>query len=431
MEQAVEKIDKPFQIQLRMPGSKSITIRDLALAALANGTSTIRSPGVCDDTFRMADSLRKMGIRIDETPDDSLIVHGLNGHFPTEPVTLNVGQSATSTRSLMALCALRKGATHIDGHESMRVRPNKYLLDALRHICADVESANDGYLPATVTGIGQSADTIAMNGDKSSQYFSALMQIAPLFERGLRIDVKGELVSKPYIDITIHEMAKFGVIVENDNYRSFTVRPQTYHPVDLVVEGDASAASYFSALATVHGGKVTIDNLGNSTKQGDYGFFDICERLGARVIRTAATTTIIGPKAGKLNAMSEPLDMEMMPDVAVTLFAIAPFIPGTTRITGLSTLRIKECDRIEVPVTEMRKLGIEVTAGPDWVEIPFWSAPEAARAKQVSIHTYDDHRIAMSMAVLGSKTGGMVITGAQCVEKTYPRFWQDLKKLYV
>lgn len=425
----VRKLERSFHAQINMPGSKSITIRDLALAALANGVSVIKSPGVCDDTFRMADSLRRMGIHIDEAADGTLTVHGTNGRFPDHPVELNVGQSATSTRLLMAVCALREGTTCIDGHESMRVRPNKYLLDALQHLCADVRSTNDGYLPAWITGVGQRIDKIVMSGDKSSQYFSALLQIAPLLTNGLTIDVQGDLVSKPYIDITINEMAKFGIHVDNDNYRSFHVAPQTYKPVDLVVEGDASAASYVSALATVHGGQVTINNLGSSTKQGDYGFFSVCERLGARIERTATTTTVIGPRDGRLTPLSEPIDMEMMPDVAVTLMAMAPFIPGTTKITGLSTLRIKECDRIAAPATEMRKLGIEVVEGPDWMEISYWDEPPVGEPLDIS--TYHDHRIAMSLAVLGTKTGGLNITNCDCVDKTYPDFWRDLDSLYI
>jgi len=200
-----------------------------------------------------------------------------------------------------------------------------------------------------------------------------------------------------------------------------------YKPVNLVVEGDASAASYFSALATIHGGQVTITNLGTDTRQGDYGFFDICEKLGAQIVRSATTTTVIGPKDGQLNAL-EPLNMEMMPDVVVTLIAIASLIPGNTRLTGLSTLRIKECDRIAAPAFEMRKLGIQVIEGPEWVEIPFWERPEIV--DPVNIFTYHDHRIAMSLAVLGTKTGGMVITNSQCVEKTYPHFRRDVERLY-
>lgn len=317
MEFSMQKLTRPFQLDLNMPGSKSITIRDLALAALAEGASTIRSPGICDDTTRMTDAVRKLGVRIDESSDDVLVVHGTGGRFSAGPVNLDIGQSAASTRTLLALCALRAGPTMLDGHESMRVRPNKYLLDALQQLCADITSTGDGYLPVTVAGQQQRIASITMKGDKSSQYFSALLQIAPLLAQGLQIAVDGELVSKPYIDITIDEMAKFGVQVTNDDYQSLSVRPQTYHPVDIVVEGDASAASYFSALATIHGGRVTIGNLGSSTRQGDYGFLEVCERLGATVTRTDTTTTIVGPKDGKLLPLVNPLNMEMMPGKSV------------------------------------------------------------------------------------------------------------------
>lgn len=433
MEQVVNRIDAPFSIDMNLPGSKSITLRDLSLAALGNGTSVIRFPGVCDDSARMVDSLRKLGIKVDTTSEDAWVVEGRGGLFDKGTIEINVGQSAASTRLLMGLVALRPGTTVIDGHESMRARPNKYLLDAIATLGATVESTNDGYLPATITGSTSLKEAITMKGDKSSQYFSALMQIAAMLPRGLRIDVDGELVSKPYIDITMDELRKFGVQVENRAYRTLIVPAQVIRATDMVVEGDASAASYFCALATLHGGRVTIQNLGRRTQQGDYQFFALMERLGSRVEMADGFTTVTGPENGRMNPLDGDVDMELMPDVAMTLMAMAPFIPGSTRITGLSTLRIKECDRIAAPVAEMKKFGIQAVEGADWVEIPYCgdSRPwDSERTDcEISVETYHDHRIAMSFAVLASKIGGVKISNPRCVDKTYPNFWRDLARL--
>jgi 3-phosphoshikimate 1-carboxyvinyltransferase len=426
--QVVTKVEKSFNIGITLPGSKSITLRDFILSALADGVSQINDPGICDDTLRMEESLKRLGVQITKQGEDKYNIHGNNGRFYTHNVELNVGQSATSTRLLMGLSLLCQGKIIIDGHDSMRVRPNKYLLDVLTELGARIESRNDGYLP--VSTIGPKACTtnkIHMNGNKSSQYFSGLLLVAPMLTEGLEIVVEGELVSKPYIDITINEMKKFGVHVENEDYKRFRVKPQKYNPVHINVEGDASAASYFSAMATIHGGKVTLNNVGSSTVQGDYKFLDICRRLGANIIESQDSTTIVGPVNGVLNSIDEPINMENMPDVAPTLMAMAPFIPGKTIITGLSTLRIKECDRISASVTELRKFGVDIIEGSDWVRI---HGINNSNTKEIEIETYDDHRMAMSFAVFGTKIGNMKILAPQCVEKTYPLFWEDLSKVY-
>jgi 3-phosphoshikimate 1-carboxyvinyltransferase len=422
----VARVKHPFEVALNLPGSKSITLRDFILAALADGTSEIRMPGICDDTDRMEDSLRRMGIPITKDECGVLHVEGRNGQFSEEDVDVYMGMSGTSTRLLLGVAALRRGKTRFDAHPSMLARPNKYLLDAIAELGAQVESRDDGYLPATLQGTGTYNRVLTMRGDRSSQYFSALMQIAPLLPEGLELRVDGELVSKPYIDITINEMKKYGVHVENHDYQRFVIAPQSYKAVNITVEGDASASSYWSALATVHGSTVIFENLGSSTFQGDFQFCEICKQLGADVTYEPNRTTITGPAGGQLLPLPD-IDMESMPDVAPTLMAIAPFIPGTTRITGLSTLRIKECDRIAVPMEQLRKLGVPLVEGPDFVEI---GELPSELPDEVEIPTHDDHRIAMSFAVLASKLGNLKILEPNCVEKTYPLFWADLAKIY-
>jgi len=251
-----------------------------------------------------------------------------------------------------------------------------------------------------------------------------LLIIAPLLPRGLEIQVAGKLTSKPYVDLTLDEMEKFGVQVDNRDYAALHVAPQTYRARTLGVEGDASAASYFAALATLHGGSIRFENLGTRTRQGDYAFFGLCERLGANVRRFAELTEIVGPSAG-LAAFSEDVDMTSMPDVAPTLMMMAPFLSRATRITGLATLRVKECDRIASPVRELRKLGVVAEEGPDFVHIEPLGEAARARRTTVDIETYHDHRIAMSFGVLGSLLPGLRILNPGCVAKTYPNYWRD------
>lgn len=373
----------------------------------------------------MKDCLRRLGIGIDDSQPEQLRIAGRGGAFAPGRVELDVGQSAVTTRLMLAFAALRPDVTVVDGHISMQKRPNKDLVDALRALGATLESTNDGHLPATVRGTRALRGPVRVPGTISSQYLTSLLIIAPLIEGGLTIEVEGELTSKPYADLTLDEMAKFGVQVENQDYRRFVVRQQPYRAGVIDVEGDASAASYFAALATLHGASITLTNLGARTRQGDYGFLALCERLGATVTR-GPHTVIQGPR--RLQAAFEgDVDMTSMPDVAPTLMMLAPFLPRPTRITGLATLRVKECDRIAAPTRELRKLGITVEEGPDWMRIEP-RADSNSRPRVVEIETYHDHRIAMSFGVLGSCLPGLRILDPGCVAKTYPNYWRDWQR---
>jgi len=411
-----------FEFSIALPGSKSLTLRDCAIAALASGTSTIRYPGEADDYWRMKDCLRRLGITVDDSREDEVRIEGRGGEFATGPVTLDVGQSAVTTRLMLAFAALRPDVTVVDGHISMRKRPNKDLVDALGALGASLESTDDGHLPTTVRGRRGLRDFARVPGTISSQYLTSLLTIAPL--TGLTIEVDGELTSKPYVDLTLDEMSKFGVRVENHDYRRLVVAKQAYRAGSIDVEGDASAASYFAALATLHGASITLANLGSGTRQGDYGFLGLCEKLGARVVRSAGSTVIDGPR--RLDVVFDgPVDMTSMPDVAPTLMMMAPFLKGTTHITGLATLRVKECDRIAAPTRELRKLGVAVEEGPDWMRIEPLAQSRGAAPKVVEIETYHDHRIAMCFGVLGSLLPGLRILDPGCVAKTYPNYWRD------
>jgi len=416
-----------FELETPLPGSKSLTLRDCAIAALADGVSTIRYPGECDDYWRMKDCLRLLGIAVDDSVDGVVRITGQGGKFTNEDVALDVGQSAVTTRLLLAIASLRPASTVIDGHISMRNRPNKDLVDALRALGATLDSTKDGYLPTRVIGSQSLAGPSRVAGTISSQYLTSLLTIAPLIKGGLTIEVDGELTSKPYVDLTLDEMAKFGVIVENHDYQRLVVAPQAYRAGTIDVEGDASAASYFAALATVHGAKITLSNLGTRTRQGDYAFFGLCARLGAQVTRNADSTVIQGPRSLD-TAFDAPVDMTRMPDVAPTLMMIAPFLPKATHITGLATLRVKECDRIAAPTRELRKLGVDVVEGPDYMIIQPLGEFAKVRRDVVEIETYHDHRIAMSFGVLGSRLPGLRILDPGCVAKTYPNYWKDWER---
>jgi 3-phosphoshikimate 1-carboxyvinyltransferase len=414
-----------FHFDTALPGSKSLTLRDCALAALAQGESVVRHPGEADDYWRMKDCLRRLGIAVDDAHEGEVRISGRGGDFGAGRVELDVGQSAVTTRLMLAFAALRPEVTVIDGHISMQKRPNKDLTDALVALGARIDAARDGYLPATVRGKRALQGPVRVPGTISSQYLTSLLTIAPLIEGGLAIEVEGELTSKPYVDLTLDEMAKFGVRVQNDDYRRLVVAQQVYRAGRIDVEGDASAASYFAALATLHGASITLTNLGTKTRQGDYAFFGLCERLGARVKREAAATTIEGPQT-LAAGFDGPVDMTSMPDVAPTLMMIAPFLSRATRITGLATLRVKECDRIAAPTRELRKLGVEVEEGPDYMVIQ--PLGKNSRPRVVEIETYHDHRIAMSFGVLGSRIAGLRILDPGCVAKTYPNYWRDWQR---
>lgn len=400
------------------------------LASLAEGTTEIDAPCDCDDTREMVDCLGELGIAI-EVSDDFLrmTVEGRGCRFAEGPVSLDLGLSGTSARFLIALAALRTDETRLSGRGSLNERPNAPLLDAVEQMGGVTASANGGCLPVTVRGPDTFNRSVRMKGDVSSQFFSALLQVAPVLPGGLEIQVEGELVSRPYIDITLNEMRTFGVDVENDDYCRFRVAPQRYRSGPRSVEGDASAASYFAALALMHGGKVVIENLGSGSRQGDIRFLSICENLGANVWMDEKKTVIEGPEDGRIRPATGEIECGDIPDAALTLIALSPLIPGMTRITGIGTLKHKECDRIECPAAELREIGVEVKTGPDFIEVGELPPGALNATEEIDVETYHDHRMAMSFAVLGTRLGNLNILDPDVVGKTYPRFWEDLARL--
>ena len=426
----INTIRNSINHSIALPGSKSITLRNLVLAALAEGRTEIDAPCDCDDTREMVDCLGKLGIAIQASDDyRRMTVEGRGGRFAAGPVSLDLGLSGTSARFLIALSALRTDETRLAGRGSLNERPNAPLLDAVEQLGGATESGNGGCLPVAIRGPGTFCRSVRMKGGVSSQFFSALLQIAPVLPDGLEIHVEGDLVSRPYIDITLNEMRTFGVDVENGDYRTFRVAPHRYRSGPRTVEGDATAASYFAALALIHGGKVVIENLGSESRQGDIRFLSICESLGAHVQMHEKKTVVEGPEDGLVQSVTGEIECGDIPDAALTLIAIAPLIPGKTRITGIGTLKQKECDRIECPAVELRKIGVAVKTGPDFIEVGELPPGVLNATEDVDIETYHDHRMAMSFAVLGTRLGNLNILDPDVVGKTYPRFWEDLARL--
>ena len=419
--QEIGKVDKPFDIELTLPGSKSIALRHLVMSALASAPTELVGVPRCDDIDAMVRSLSRLGVGI-ETGGRSRLVVDPPGMLAEGDVSMDVGLSGVSLRFLLAVAALRRDVTHIDGGPSLRVRPNRDMIEALRQLGCRAQAADgDGHLPISVAGPDEWAREVDVGTRVSSQYLSGLMLIAPRLPHGLTLRPKDEPVSAPYVEITRTEMERRGapVRVLDDAIR---IEPAAYRGGGVSIEGDASAATYFAAAATLHASSVRFANLGASTTQGDFAFFDLCRRIGADVETRDDTVSIEGP--ARLQSIGQ-VDMEHMSDAAPTLMAMAPFLPGATHITGLSTLRHKECDRIACPARELRKAGVDVEEGADWVRIQPLSAPRPAQ-----FETYDDHRMAMSLAVFASQVGGCAILDPDCVAKTYTDFWEDLEELY-
>lgn len=269
----VDALKGQFRLALNLPGSKSITLRDAVLASLAQGLSLLEFPAKCNDFSRISDALTKLGVRVWQTNAESISIAGTGGNFHVGPVVLHAGLSGTATRFLIALGLLRCDETIIDGLPPLRARPNKDLVEAVASLGAEVCSPNGGHLPISVRGPKVCKQSVCIKGDRSSQYLSGLLLVGPLLPGGLGLDIEvnGELVSKPYIDITLREMLRFGVAVERDGYRRFRVQPQAYQPAVIRIEGDASSASYHAALATIHGGTVIFNNLGKKSTRVTIG----------------------------------------------------------------------------------------------------------------------------------------------------------------
>ncbi|MEO6599543.1 MAG: 3-phosphoshikimate 1-carboxyvinyltransferase [Polyangiaceae bacterium] len=416
----VPKLSNPPQLTWRVPGSKSITNRALVLAALAEGESTLEGVLHSDDTRHMRDGLSALGIANDDLGPTTLRVRGGRGRLRAPKGPLFVGNSGTTVRFLAALACLVPGPVTLVGDEAMARRPIQDLVDGLRQLGVEIE-CETGCPPLTVHGGRLPGGSLSMRGDRSSQYFSALLMAAVLAEGPVAMNITGTLVSRPYVDITRRMIEDFGGTVESTE-RGFSVAPRAaYVARSYVIEPDASSASYPFALAAVTGGTITVPGLGKHALQGDYGFLDVLAQLGAQVEKGDTSSTVTG--TGTLRGIA--VDMHHISDTVMTLAAIAPVLGGETSISNVANIRIKETDRLIATVQELERLGQSVTHGDDWLKV------EPRQIHPATVQCYADHRMAMSFAVLGAAAGGVSIEDPACTAKTYPTFWHDLAACYV
>jgi 3-phosphoshikimate 1-carboxyvinyltransferase len=409
-------LDRPPDTSVVIPGSKSHTNRALVCAALAEGTSVLRGALFADDTAAMIGGLGALGVEITAEPGEArLRVTGCGGRLPNDSATLDVRQSGTTSRFLLPVLALGPGPYVLDGDPQLRARPFGDLVAAMTGLGARVQGTR---LPLTIERGSPLGGTIRIPGTTSSQFLSGLLLGAPCAGEETILEVDGDLVSKPYVDLTLDTMAQFGAEIDREGYRRFVVAPTGYDAADIAIEPDASAASYLFAAA-MPGGRVRIEGLGTGTVQGDLRFVDALEAMGAEVIREEDATEVRGP----VRPRGIEIDMADISDTAQTLAVVATFAVSPTRITGIGFIRHKETDRLRAVVDELGRLGIEAIEEPDGLTV------HPGRPAPGTVETYDDHRMAMSFALLGLRTPGISIANPGCVAKTFPTFFDVLETL--
>jgi 3-phosphoshikimate 1-carboxyvinyltransferase len=415
----IEPVSGPLVGSVRPPGSKSLTNRAFVAAALAEGTTTLAGVLESDDTRVMVESLGRLGIGVTHDRERrTAVVRGCGGAIPAANADLFLGNSGTSIRFLTAACAVGRGTYRLDGNARMRQRPIADLVAGLRGLGCDVScELGTDCPPVVVRADGLRGGRAEVAGDTSSQYLSALLLAAPYAREAVELGLSGELVSEPYVEMTRQLMAAFGVHIER-TARGYRIGRQRYRARTYDIEPDASAASYFFAAAAVTRGRVTVEGLTREALQGDVHFVDALERMGCTVSEGADSITVAG---GRLRGID--VDMNAISDTAQTLAAVAVFAEGPTTIRHIAHVRHKETDRIAAVATELRRLGQEVDEFEDGLTI----RPRPVRPAVVQ--TYDDHRMAMSFALVGLGADGVEIADPGCTAKTYPGSWGDLEGL--
>jgi len=416
----ISKIDG----EINLPGSKSLSNRALLLAALAEGTTRITNLLESDDTRHMLNALKQLGIEYTLSDDktECTIVGNAGAISSDTAQELFLGNAGTAMRPLCAALCLGKGSYLLTGEPRMKERPIGHLVDALRQTGAYITYLeNEGYPPLQIDAVGLQGGDVSIDGAISSQFLTALLMAAPLAKNDMHITIIGELVSKPYIDITLHIMQRFGVEVENNSYKTFKVKAgQTYKAVEsFMVEGDASSASYFLAAAAIKGGTVKVTGIGKHSIQGDIQFVDVLETMGAKV--EWGDTYVVVTK-NTLHAID--MDFNHIPDAAMTIATTALFVEGTTVLRNIYNWRVKETDRIYAMATELRKVGAQVEEGEDYLKI---TPPKVL--KHAAIDTYDDHRMAMCFSLLALDPISVTINEPECTAKTFPTYFDVLESI--
>lgn len=417
----VRPFDVPPDSTVALPGSKSLTNRALVCAALARGECRLDGVLFADDTEAMLDGISALGVptAVDRV-SSTVTVTGAGGHPPASGAVIDARLSGTTSRFLLPVAGLGRGTFVVDGGAPLRSRPMGDLLEALERLGAQIEPLGEpGHLPVRVEASGLAGGSVAVRGDVSSQFLSALLLSAPAMGDGLEVSVDGPLVSVPYVDMTVEVMRAFGATVERDRALLRVASSGYDAPESYRIEPDASAASYFFAAAAILGGRVRIEGLGRSSLQGDVAFVDVLEQMGADVTREADAIEVRG--TGVLRGVE--VDLGDLSDTAQTLAVVAAFADSPTTISGIGFIRAKETDRIGSVVAELRRCGIEADELADGMRI-HPGIPQPA-----TVETYHDHRMAMSFALLGLRSPGIAIADPGCVAKTFPDFWQALEGL--
>jgi 3-phosphoshikimate 1-carboxyvinyltransferase len=432
----IRPIDHPLNASVRVPGSKSLTNRALLVASLAKGTTRLENALFSDDSRYFAQALKTLGfdIQLDEARQ-KMTVTGLGGNIPVHNAKLFVGNAGTAARFLTAFLTLGHGEYIVDGDSRMRERPIQDLIDALNQLGVELE-ATKNCPPVEIFARGLPGGKTKIAGDISSQFLSALLMVAPYAKSPIEIEVTTELNSKPYVDMTIAIMRDFGIEVERNAYRHFAIPITNYRVAHLwdqlpgnnleslvsnyPIESDASAASYFFAAPAICGGRVRVENISRTSRQGDIAFLDVLEQMGCMISEGTDFIEV----AGANDLVGVDVDMRDIPDTAQTLAAIAPFAFSPTRIRGIASARVKETDRVHATCTELRRLGIHVEEHEDGMTI--YPCDEIQPG---TIQTYNDHRMAMAFSLIGLRVDGIRIENPACVSKTFPNYFEVLDTL--
>ena len=410
---------------ITLPGSKSISNRTLLLAALASGTTEIRDLLASDDTARMLEALETLGVKLENFAENAWRVTGCGGNFPNKNADLFLGNAGTAFRPLTAALALSQGDYQLSGVPRMHERPIGDLVDALKQAGANIEYLGAEKFPPLKISPAEFdlSNPIKIRGDVSSQFLTALLMALPLTKQQATIEVVGELISKPYIEITLNLMAKFGVTVTREGWQRFTIAANSQYasPQTIFVEGDASSASYFLAAGAI-AGNVTVAGVDFTSIQGDVKFADELAKLGVEISSAQNTITAKAPTQ-KIKGFT--LDCNHIPDAAMTLAILALFAEGTTTLKNIASWRVKETDRISAMATELRKVGAVVEEGSDYITI----TPPAQLTPNAVIDTYDDHRMAMCFSLVSLGGVPITINDPNCVAKTFPNYFAEFQKL--
>ena len=410
--------------QVTLPGSKSITNRILLLSAIADGATTIIGPLVSDDTLHMIDALKKLQVDLTQKDNGDILIHGTRGNFKNKSAEIFLGNAGTAFRPLTAALSFSKGQYTLSGLPRMHERPIKDLVDALLQLNADITYlGQEGYPPLKISPSEIMINgPIKIRGDISSQFLTSLLMAMPLTKKEVVIEIVGDLISKPYIDITLNLMARFGIHVKKIDWKHFVIPGSSSYvsPGEIFVEGDASSASYFLAAGAL-AGDIEVKGIGRNSIQGDVKFAEALVLMGADINILEASIQVT--KVAALQAIN--LDCNHIPDAAMTLAVLALFAKGTTKLLNIGSWRVKETDRIKAMATELRKLGAAVTEGNDFIEI----TPPLKIKEHVEIDTYDDHRMAMCFSLVSLRNIPITIKDPACVNKTFPTYFEVLESI--